>query len=212
MCRRILYLAFLLSALVCRGEEGLLESPDQSVYAKDGLYLKVALVDNAKEFLTAWADPLRRQPPMLKTRTTFHRGDVIFPALMFSTNALGPEGDADITYTVLFRRPDGSIYEHLKDLTVVKGPPAQGIGLCKAKAGLKIEKTDPFGEYTIKVTTTDHIKDVTVEMIFYFQVVDPEAKPPPTPAAEIPSREPVSIPTPTPYPTSRVRSFSDDLR
>ena len=198
----------LLFSLVSRGEEGLLETPDQSIYTKDGLFLKVALVDDPKAFLTEWKKS--GSPPPVRTRTVFHRGDTIFPAVMYSTNALAPDGKADISYTLLFRRPDGSIYENPKDLTVVDGPPPKGIGLCKAKAGLKIEDSDPFGEYTLKVTITDKIKEVTVEMLFHFSVVDPNAKPVATPAPESAEPEAPAVESPTPLPTTRMRSFSDN--
>ena len=197
------------ASLVSRGEEGLHESPAQSVYVKDGLYLKVALVDDPMAFLAEWAKP---QTPVLKTRTSFHRGDIVFPAVMYSTNALTPDGRADIISTLLFRRPDGSIYENLKDLTVVDGPPPKGIGLAKARAGLKIEDTDPLGEYTLNVTITDKIKDVTVEMLFSFSVTDPTAKLPEISVPVSPEPEPPAVESPTPLPTTRMRSFSDDRR
>jgi len=202
----LLLLAF---SLASRGEEGLLESPDQSIYTKDGLFLKVALVDDPKAFLAEWKKS--GSPPPVRTRNTYHRGDTIFPAVMYSTNALTPEGKADIIYTLLFRRPDGSIYENPKDLTVVDGPPPKGVGLCKAKAGLKIEDTDPFGEYTLKATITDKVKEVTVEMLFKFSVVDPNAKPVEKPVSERTEPE-APEPSPTPLPTTRMRSFSDDRR
>lgn len=159
-------------AFFARGEEGLLELADQSVYVKDGLYLKVALLENPQAFLAEWKQS--GQLPPVETRTTFQRGDIVFPAVMYSTNAVNSEGGADITYTLLFRRPDGSIYEHMKDLAVIKGVPAKGVGLCQAQGGLKIEEGDPEGEYTLKVTVTDNLKNVTVEMLFHFQVVGAE--------------------------------------
>lgn len=210
------WIFFLALSLVSSGEEGLLEQEDQCVYVKDGLFLKVAILDDPRAFLAEWTKPSRSNTPAIMTRTSFHRGEVIFPAIMYSTNALTPEGKADISYTLLFRRPDGSIYEHLKDLTVVNGAPPKGVGLCKARAGLKIEDADPFGEYTLKVTTTDKIKGVTVEMLFKFSVIDPAAKPPDpvVPEADASSVEdpihPDSSPTRLPIPQGRVRSFSGD--
>lgn len=190
------------------GEDGLRELPDQSIYAKDGLFIKVALLDDPKSFVSEWMSG--RTKPALRTKTVFHRGDVVFPAVMYSTKSLNPEGNAHIEYTLLFRRPDGSIYEHLQNLTVVNGPPPNEVALSKDRAGLKIEETDPFGDYTLKATFTDKVKDVSVEMLFSFSVVDPAAKPaePPEPV----SREPEIIPTPTPHPTTRVRPFSNSLR
>ena len=202
----LLFFAF---SLVSQAEDGLIESADQSIYSKDGLFLKVALIDNPQEFLGEWRKPSRPQTPTVRTRTVFHRGDVVFPAVMYSTRALNSEGKADIVYTLLFRRPDGSIYEHLENLTVVDGVPPKGIGLCKAKAALQIEDKDPFGEYTLKATITDKIKDVTVEMLFTFTVADPDAK-----AVEntVTSEPEAPEASPTPLPTTRVRSFSDGLR
>ncbi|TSA36936.1 MAG: hypothetical protein D4R65_01950 [Verrucomicrobiaceae bacterium] len=209
------WIIFFLFSFVSFGEDGLRELPDQSVYAKDGLYLKVAIVDDPKEFLAEWS---KQEVPAIKTRTSFHRGEVVFPAIMYSTNRLNPSGEADIVCTLLFRRPDGSIYENPQDLTVVKGVPPKSVGLSKARAGIKIEETDPFGEYTLKVTITDKIKEVTVEMLFHFSVIDPDAKPPDPIVTGSESLEDPIHPesaqsaSPTPQPTSRVRPFSDDLR
>lgn len=174
--------------------------------------------DAPKEFLAEWAHRTGMQAPPIKTRTSFHRGEVVFPAVMYSTDARSPNGEAEITCTLLFRKPDGSIYEKLEDLKVVKGPPPEGVGLSEVRAGLKIEDTDPFGEYTLKVTITDKIKDVTVEMLFRFSVIDPDAKPadPIVTDRESPADpvhpESTQTASPTPQPTSRVRSFSGDLR
>lgn len=216
MKRATLGILLLASSLAAPGEDGLRELPDQSVYAKDGLYLKVALLDDPKEFLAEWARRTGMQSPPIKTRTSFRRGEVVFPAVMYSTNARNSDGEAEITCTLLFRKPDGSIYEKLEDLKVVKGRPPDGVGLSESKAGLKIEDADPFGEYTLKATITDRIKDVTVEMLFHFSVIDPDAKPPAKTLTESLS-DPVhpesdQSSSPVPPPASRVRSFSDDLR
>lgn len=210
--RRVVIGFFVMTfCLIAWAEEGLHESADQAIYSKDGLFLKVALLDDPKAFLADWAKSSNVSPPLIKTRTVFHRGETVFPAVMFSTHSLTPDGHVDMTYTLLFRRPDGSIYEHLQDVPLADGPPPKGIGLSKTKAGLKIEETDPLGEYTLKVTITDKVKDVSVEMLFHFTVVDPNAKPvePPPPL----SREPESPESsPTPLPTTRVRPFLDSGR
>ncbi|MFZ4776443.1 MAG: hypothetical protein ACOYM3_13810 [Terrimicrobiaceae bacterium] len=195
------------------GEDGLHELPDQSIYVKDGLFLKVALLDNPQSFLAEWNNPLRAQAPTIKTRTVFHRGEVVFPVVLYSTNGLTPEGKAEITYSLLFRRPDGSIYENPQNLTVVNGVPAKGVGLCKDKAGLKIEENDPFGDYMLKVMITDKVKDVPVEMLFTFSVVDPAATPavPPLTAGSVEEEVPAAK-SPKPQDTGRMRSFSSDQR
>ena len=95
---------------------------------------------------------------------------------------------------------------------MVSGTPHKGIGLSKARSALKIEDKDPFGDYTLKATITDKIKGVTVEMLFTFSVVDPTAKPIPSPADESIEPEAPAVASPTPLPTTRMRSFSDDRR
>lgn len=211
MNRLVPVILLLAASLVSRGEEGLHELPDQSIYVKDGLFLKVALLDDPKAFLAEWNNPLRTQTPALKTRTAFHRGDVVFPVVLYSTNGLTPDGKAEITYSLLFRRPDGSIYENPQNLTVVNGVPAKGVGLCKDKAGLKIEENDPFGDYLLKVMITDKVKDVPVEMLFTFSVVDPTASPdaPPSLSGRVEEEVPAARP-PKPPDTGRMRSFSSD--
>lgn len=215
MMRVVLGICFLAFSLVSWGEEGLLELPDQSVYAKDGLFLKVVLVDDPKEFLAEWSKPPGQREPGIKTRTTFHHGDVVFPAVMYSTSALTPDGMANITCDLLFRRPDGSIYEHMENLPVVDGKPPKGVGLSKAKTALKIEDKDPAGQYTLKVTLTDNVRKETVEMLFQFSVVDEKGsdttgvKAPVNP--DLLHRDEVG-PSPTPYPSwsGRVRSATGE--
>ncbi len=213
MNRLVTGILLFLFSFLSRGEDGLHELPDQSIYIKEGLYLKVALLDDPQAFLAEWNNPLRTQSPVIKTRTVFHRGEIIFPVVLYSTNGLTPEGTADITYTMLFRRPDGSIYERLEDRVVVNGIPPKGVGICKDKVGLKIEEKDPFGEYTLKVTITDKVKNVPVEMLFNFSVVDPAASPADSPLSAGGGEEAVpGAKSPKPPDSGRMRSFSSDLR
>lgn len=217
MKRFVLGICFLAYSLVSKGGEGLLELPDQSVYAKDGLFLKVALVDDPKEFLEEWSKPPQLREPGLKTRTAFHRGEIVFPAIMYSTTALTPDGKANITCDLLFRRPDGSVYERMENLPVVDGKPPKDVALGKSKAGLKIEDTDPPGRYTLKVTLTDHVRNETVEMLFEFTVVgggdgSSTATDEPAPVNPDLLHRDETAPSPTPYPSwnGRVRSASGD--
>ena len=149
--------------------------PDQGRYAKNGLFLWVALAEDAQGFLREWAQPSQPNTPVIKTRTSFHRGEIVFPAIMFSTDGLTADGKADITYRFVFQRPDGSVYEDMTGV-VINGTPAKGIGIFKDMAGLKIEDTDPFGVYTLNVTITDRVKNVSVDMPFAFTVTDKDVK------------------------------------
>lgn len=147
---------------------------DQAVYNKDGLILWVVLVDNPDSFLREWVNPATPGSPRIQGRTAFHRGDIVLPAILYQTDGLTPEGRADIRYSFIFKRPDGSIYEEMKDKVVVDGMPPKGVGLFREMMGLKIEDTDPIGPYSLLVEVTDRVKNVTVTMPFVFTVTDPE--------------------------------------
>ena len=157
-------------------DDALLVQSDQAFYRKDGLFLWVALADSPESFLAEWNHPSNPQAPEIRRRTTFHRGEIVFPALMFATDGLTPEGDAMITYSLLFKKPDGSVYEDMQNLVAVLGPPTKGLGLAKAMAGIKLEDTDPLGPYSLTVKITDQVKNVSVEMPFVFLVADESSK------------------------------------
>lgn len=149
---------------------------DQGFYHRDGLKVWVGLVHNADSFLREWKDPVVPGSPRVRTSTTFHRGDIVLPAILFQTDAVKPDGRADIRYRMEFRRPDGSVYEIFEDKVVVDGIPPKAVGLFQEMMGLKIEDDDPYGVYSLKVEVTDRVKNVTFEMPFMFTVVDPEVE------------------------------------
>jgi len=205
----------LLTASSLRAEDGLVLKPDQAFYQKDGLFLRVVLVEDPKLFLNEWMKPSQAETPVVKTRNVFRRGDVVMPAIMYNTNGLRTDGTADISYTFEFRRPDGSLYEEILDKTVVNGIPPRGIGLFQDMSGLQIEENDPLGEYSIKVKITDHVKKDTVEIPFTFEVSDeaPAAVSLLTPERQAPAANPrIDAPdaaTNSPTKPSRVRSFTE---
>ncbi|MFZ4598277.1 MAG: hypothetical protein ACOYNN_06490 [Terrimicrobiaceae bacterium] len=210
----LLSLALFLCAAV-QADEAMRMEPDQGRYAKNGLFLWVALAEDAQGFLREWAQPSQPNTPVIKTRTSFHRGEIVFPAIMFSTDGLTPEGKADITYRFVFQRPDGSVYEDMTGV-VINGTPAKGIGIFKDMAGLKIEDTDPFGVYTLNVTITDRVKNVSVDMPFAFTVTDKDVKQTtsltpslPKSEAEKPAESVMEIPS-SPSGKARVRSQSSE--
>jgi len=205
--------------LTARTEPGLAVQADQGVYFKDSLFLRVLLAEDPKSFLDQWSKAAKPGVEIFKTKTSFHRGDTVYPAVIFATSNISLDGFADLSYSVLIRRPDGSIYENLENLTVVKGIPPSGAALSEKKVGLKIEETDPFGEYTVKVTITDNLRQVPVEMLFKFTVIDPTALIQPSvltppnserPADGDPTLPDATSPAPTAPPaTGRVRSLKN---
>jgi len=158
--------------------EGLTLQNDQATYSKDGLFLRVLLAQSPENLVKEWSKPSLPETPVLATRTRFQRGEIVFPAILYATNTLDPEGKAKITYGFCFRRPDGSIYEESSGLTVVDGPPPSGIGLFKEMTALRIEDDDPLGEYRLDVRITDHVRDTVVEIPFTFHVEEKGSRSP----------------------------------
>jgi len=164
--------------LLVWAQQGLVLESAQGTYRKDGLYLKVYISENPQAFLKELHDPSRSKAPPIQMQTVFHRGEFVFPVILYSTNALTPDGRADISYDFVFYRPDGSVYEKIENMTVVLGRPPKGLGIYKDLAGLKIEETDPYGEYKVEVKIHDRNRKETVEMPFAFTVAEKSAKPP----------------------------------
>jgi hypothetical protein len=161
----------LLSSLSLLAMDGLSVQPDKATYNKAGLLITVALVDNAYGFLEEWKKPSLADTPIVKTKTKFNRGEIVFPAITYSTDALDAEGKANISFDILFLRPDGSSYVDEKNKIVVNGIPPKGIGLLQDQVALKIEDHDPYGKYKIRIKVTDKNKKVSVEIPMEFEVV-----------------------------------------
>ncbi|MDX2081487.1 MAG: hypothetical protein SFU53_11960 [Terrimicrobiaceae bacterium] len=177
MKRQLAWLVFLLAVPALGAEDLPLQlDADQGFYHRDGLKVWVGLVHNPDSFLREWRDPVVPGSPRVLTRTSFYRGDIVLPAILFQTDGLTADGRADIRYRMEFRRPDGTVYEKFEDKVVIDGIPPKGVGLFEEMMGLKIENDDPFGAYTLTVEVTDRVKNVTVTMPFTFTVTDPEVE------------------------------------
>jgi hypothetical protein len=165
------FVMLLLVSVQLEASDGLEVSPDKTTtYNKDGLLIVVSLVDDPQKALAEWGNPSFNYVPVIKTRAIFHRGEIVFPAITFATDAMDREGKAKITFDLLILKPDGSVYINDKNLTVVDGVPPRGIGLVKDKNALKIENHDPFGKYKIQISVHDQIKKVTVDIPMEFTV------------------------------------------
>lgn len=151
-------------------QDGLKLESDQGTYRRDGLFLRVLLADEPKASLKELMQPPDPKNIVFRTRTVFRRGDIVLPAILYYTDALDQNGVADVSYDFYFYNPDGSLYDKMEDRTVVLGKPPKGVGIYRDMAGLKIEETDPFGEYKLDVKIHDRNRKVTVEMPFTFTV------------------------------------------
>jgi hypothetical protein len=79
----------------------------------------------------------------------------------------------DVTYDIVIRKPDGSIYGEQKDFVGLKGKyvaPAHSLQLAKERMGIRIDSQDPSGTYTVEVMVRDHIKKVELPLKAAFEV------------------------------------------
>ena len=78
-------ISFVTLLLICivqlEASDGLFVQPDKVIYNKDSLLIEVALVDNPEKCLAEWDNPSFTYVPKVKTRTVFHRGEIVFPAI-----------------------------------------------------------------------------------------------------------------------------------
>lgn len=144
-----------------------------------------ALLDFTKqpdELFAAWNKPGEyvNIPP---SADTAHRGEVIMGVVFFTGCKPDPEGHCNAEVDYLILKPDGSVYGDLKGGELWRTKPAptgSAIQLCADPLGVKIEPTDPIGEYTVRATVTDKNAALTLQLTRKFRVVpsDPqETKP-----------------------------------
>lgn len=140
-------------------------------YNKNGLLVQVGIVEDPQSFLKEWNNTPFDHVAVVKTRETpFHQGDVMFPAIMFATDALSTEGKANITADMLIRKPDGTVSES-KGIVVCQSKPSNGLTLQAQCAAFRIENSDPVGLYKVMMKVTDHLKGVVIEAPLQFEVV-----------------------------------------
>ncbi len=137
-------------------------------YRSEGLNVIGVLIDE-RGFFDEWQKP---EMPKIKPVDTYRRGDEVIPILIFSTSAKDQNGNADLTYDITIRKPDGSVYGHQEKLTVWQGAPAPMMHLVKQPLVIRLERTDPLGIYTISTTVFENVRQQKVPMEFSFRVIE----------------------------------------
>jgi len=100
------------------------------------------------------------------------RGKPIMPVIIFA-GAGEKEGLCDLTWDIIVRKPDGTIYGEAKDLNCWKGmsvPPPNELQMSIESLATVIEKTDPSGKYTVEAVVHDNIKELELVLHQYFEV------------------------------------------
>jgi hypothetical protein len=137
-----------------------------NTYEDNGLQL-VFFVTGDVNFFTEWQKP---DMPQISPVKTYKRGDDIFPIIIFGTDGKDDKGNADLTYDIDVKRPDGSIYGHFDQLIIWKDEPATMLYLAKQPLKIHIEKGDPAGIYRIEASVYENNKKVKINFSLAFKV------------------------------------------
>jgi hypothetical protein len=123
-----------------------------------------------KNFFDIWNTP---ETPKLNLVKKTVRNKDIFVVLMFTAPGADANGNADVVFDFLLKKPDGSAYADYKDLDAWHNKPvpkAGDIQLAVQDIGVKIEDNDPLGKYTVEVLVKDKIKGVELPLSYEFEV------------------------------------------
>ena len=139
--------------------------------SKNGFGAQLYLTQNT-QFFEDWNKPGTPNLTELKNNRA-HRNVPLFSAILFVDPGLDSKGSVDVTYDIVIRKPDGSIYGEQKDFVGLKGKyvaPAHSLQLAKERMGIRIDSQDPSGTYTVEVIVRDHIKKVELPLKATFEV------------------------------------------
>ena len=122
------------------------------------------------QFFEDWNKP---GTPNLKTLERAQRNVPLFSIILFVDPGTDSKGSVDVTYDMVIRKPDGSIYGEQKNAVGLKGKyvvPSHDLQLAHERMGIQIDNQDPSGTYTVEVTVRDHIKKVELPLKATFKV------------------------------------------
>ena len=100
--------------------------------------------------------------PKLSRISSVAKGEYFNIVPFFKNVATNSSGNAQITYDIEIRRPDGSVDEAMLSCAGYSGQ-ASPAHLLAARAVLRLcfDPEDPYGEYTINATAYDHVANQT---------------------------------------------------
>ncbi len=115
-----------------------------------------------EHFFQDWRKP---DSPSLDPVEAAIRGQPIFTVVVFYGLARDEKGQANVTYDLVVRRPDGSVYSERKDLVGYQAAaPADErmLALGRNYLNINIGPEDPAGKYVVEGTVRDTVAKVSV--------------------------------------------------
>jgi hypothetical protein len=128
--------------------------------------------DKPAELFAAWNKPGEYVQVPGSTDTTY-TNHLLVGVVFFTGCKPNAEGTCDATVDYVVHRPDGSVYGDLKGGDLWKNKPAPAIHsvqLAVQPLGVRIEPTDPVGEYVVTATVHDLNANITMVLNRSFHV------------------------------------------
>jgi hypothetical protein len=135
----------------------------ESQKATNGFGAMLFLTED-KKFFDAWEDST---PPHFTPVSTARRGVPVFTVVIFAGPGLRPNGEADVTFDITVRKPDGSVYAEQKNVVASQDradPSPKALHLARDYMGIRIEPKDPAGNYTVEAVVRDRVKKVELRL------------------------------------------------
>lgn len=131
----------------------------ENMPTKDGFSAELRLEANKAIF-----EEITPNPEHLDPVVTARRGIPFYTVILFA-NAATTKGKTDLTYSVVIKRPDGSVYGEGKNIAGWKYRRTPTPGLVHIAMGtlmIKIEPIDPPGKYTVEAEIRDNGRKTTI--------------------------------------------------
>ena len=125
--------------------------------AADGFSVQFAFTEDARIF-SSWDKPV---PPHFAPVSVARRKVPFFAVVIFTGAGLSSDGKADVTYDVVIRKPDGSVYGQEKGLVAAQGrmdPSPKALHVAHDCMGVRIEAKDPSGTYIAELVLRDNVR------------------------------------------------------
>jgi len=142
----------------------------------------LVIVTPDKDWEKKWKTP--EVPPHFLRTSKAKRGEELSILTMFTNPAQDEHRAANVTLDIDVTRPDGSSSTHTEGAKCYKGKllgPPEHVFLCAPVVDFVGESSDPAGTWSVRITITDKVRNVSVPLATSFTLLDEKTTPGTTP-------------------------------
>src|SRR5215213_8694223 len=119
-------------------------------------------------------------PPHFLRASSVKRGGELYILTMFTNPKQDEHRAANVTVDIDVRRPDGSSATHSEGAKCYKGKllgPPDHVFICAPMVNFVGEDSDPAGTWSVRITVTDEIRNVSIPLATSFVLLDEKVSP-----------------------------------